>query len=199
MIHYKVQLKNDVSQHMIDIIINENAKRYRIYWMTNHCGMFMQYLISQHKNFPQSSAYYITLPDKAHVIYKTDGQDPDTLVEPINNLDYTKFIDSNPNGMEPWHMNNQTDVQFYIEPSWPVANMRNDTNEKSPEQINEDTFMTRAEEVLKIPDSSFCIVKLFNPETRANEYAKLLNIIEEEPIEIDSMIEDFKKHIEWTL
>ena len=47
MIHYKVQLKNDVSQHMIDIIINENAKRYRIYWMTNHCGMFMQYLISQ--------------------------------------------------------------------------------------------------------------------------------------------------------
>jgi hypothetical protein len=160
MIHYKVQLKNDVSQHMIDIIINENAKRYRIYWMTNHCGMFMQYLISQHKNFPQSSAYYITLPDKAHVIYKTDGQDPDTLVEPINNLDYTKFIDSNPNGMEPWHMNNQTDVQFYIEPSWPVANMRNDINEKSPEQINEDTFMTRAEEVLKIPDSSFCIVKL---------------------------------------
>ena len=124
MIHYYAQTRNDISKHTVNIDVNKNVKRYRIYWMSNHSGMFIQYLISQHKNFPQSSAYYITLPSKSHVIYKTDGQDPDTLIGPIENPTYTKFIDANPNGHDPWLIDNQTDVEFYIEPVWEVINMR---------------------------------------------------------------------------
>ena len=173
-------------------------KRYRVFWMTNHCGMFMQYLISQHNNFPQSSAYYITLPNKSHVIYKTDGEDPDCLISPINNPNYTKYIDANPNGHEPWHMNNQADVQFYIEPVWEVASMRSDVNKQSTTEVDNNTFI---EVCKRIPatELSFCVAKLMASETRAEEYAKLLDIIEEQPIEIDSMIEEFKKHIEWKM
>jgi len=198
MIHYKVQLKNNIGLHAVDHVVNENAKRYRVFWMANHCGMFIQYLISQHSNFPQSSAYYITLPNKSHVIYKTDGEDPDCLISPINNTKYTKYIDANPHGHEPWHMNNQADVQFYIEPMWELSSMRSDVNKRSTTEVDNETFM---KSIKKIPanELSFCVAKLMDPETRAEEYTKLLNIIDEKPIEIDSMIEQFKKHIEWKM
>ena len=198
MIHYKVQLKNNIGLHAVDHVVNKNAKRYRVFWISNHCGMFIQYLISQHNNFPQSSAYYITLPNKSHVIYKTDGEDPDCLIAPINNPNYTKYIDANPNGHEPWHMNNQADVQFYIEPVWEVGSMRSDVNRHSTTELDNNTFI---EVCKRIPatELSFCVAKLMASETRAEEYAKLLDIIEEQPIEIDSMIEEFKKHIEWKM
>lgn len=198
MIHYKVQLKNNIGLHAVDHVVNKNAKRYRVFWISNHCGMFIQYLISQHNNFPQSSAYYITLPNKSHVIYKTDGEDPNCLIAPINNPNYTKYIDANPNGHEPWHMNNQADVQFYIEPVWEVGSMRSDVNRHSTTELDNNTFI---EVCKRIPatELSFCVAKLMASETRAEEYAKLLDIIEEQPIEIDSMIEEFKKHIEWKM
>lgn len=198
MIHYYVQERNDISKHTVNIDVNKNVKRYRIYWMSNHSGMFMQYLISQHKNFPQSSAYYITLPSKNHVIYKTEGQDPDTLIGPVGNLNYTKFIDSNSNGHEPWLINNQTDVEFYIKPVWEVLSMRSDSHRRSINEVDQDTF-TEACEKIPAGKLAFCVAKLMDPKTRAEEYKKLLNIIEEEPIEIDSMIEEYKKHVGWIL
>ncbi len=198
MIHYYVQERNDVSKHTVNIDVNKNAKRYRIYWMSNHSGMFIQYLISQHKNFPQSSAYYITLPNKSHVIYKTDGQDSDTLIEPIDNPNYTKFIDSNPNGHEPWLIDNQTDVEFYIKPVWEVTNMRSDSHRRSVNEVDEYTFTEACKEI-PTDNQSICIEKLMDAVTRAEEYNKLLEIIQEDPIEINSIIHEYKQHVEWAL
>jgi len=198
MIHYYVQERNDVSKHTVNIDVNKNAKRYRIYWMSNHSGMFIQYLISQHKNFPQSSAYYITLPNKSHVIYKTDGQDSDTLIEPIDNPNYTKFIDSNPNGHEPWLIDNQTDVEFYIKPVWEVTNMRSDSHRRSVNEVDEHTFTEACKEI-PTDNQSICIEKLMDAVTRAEEYNKLLDIIQEDPIEINSIIHEYKQHVEWAL
>lgn len=204
MIHYRTQEKNNVNDLTVSISLEHNPKHYRIYWPVNHSGMFLQFLISHHANFPRSSAAYITLPTKNHVIYKTDEERP-TLIEPIENTNFTKWIDTGPfgeHGLADIDINS-ADVIIAVTPEVKMAQQRDDISTERWENTyakilaDLDSLSNNYRNKLQFIN----ITRLLNKNTRQEEYKNILNIIEEQPISkftLDNLCDVYIKHIGYT-
>ena len=203
MINYKTQEKNNVNELTVNVSLEHNPKHYRIYWPLNHSGMFLQFMISQHKNFPRSSAAYIKLPTKNHVIYKTDEECP-TLIEPIKNTNFTKWIDTGPFGEHDLKdiEIDSAEVIIVVTPEVKMAQQRNDI----PTEQWENTYAKILVDLAMKDDHRnklqfISITRLLNKNTRQEEYKNILNIIEEHPLSkftLDNLCNEYINHVGYT-
>jgi hypothetical protein len=202
MIHYRTQQKNDVNDLTVDVSLDHQPKTYRIYWPTNHSGMFLQYLIGMHNNFPQSSAAYITLPTKKHVIYKTE-EDIQALIGPVYNEHFTKWIDSDIRGHDLKDIDiDSADVIMSVTPEVKMAQQRNSISTIEWEHNYAKILVDLASNKHVRDKVKFIsITRLLNKDTRQEEYKHIVNIIEEEPLSrytLDSLCNEYIKHIGYT-
>lgn len=204
MIHYRTQQKNDINDLTVDVSLDHKPVTYRIYWPTNHSGMFLQYLISMHDNFPQSSAAYITLPTKKHVIYKTEEATHLSLIAPMHNEHFTKWIDSDINGHNPDDIDiDSADVIMVVTPEVKMAKQRNNNISDIDWEHNYAKILVNlaSNKHFRNKLKFISIINLLNKNTRQEEYKNIVNIIDEKPLSrytLDSLCTEYIKHIGYT-